>query len=1150
VIDLGTMFKWKVSGLGSKKEKSKSQQQTRLNNEPPTPEQDSNKNNKAKESNKKEKSKDGDASQSPRSRGFRLFQSNGSSNGQTGQPTADCGTGTLSKDAIMSRVGQRLAMPPPATQNPGSPNGFRMSSENLLNCDGDSGMPPPLPPLKPEWRHHMMTAQGLSSPNTSGDQEEEAIPSDSLYGTQESVIQNGAQSWREKQYGSRPKLAEMAHWSSHGYLAKGAEQNNVTDRNSGYVVLKRQGDQMVTMRSNTSSGQPSSLPVQSVQPLVQEPTTAPENKYFSVRGFRDFTNKASDKSVNDESNQKYFSVDAKFLNQHADMKSKLRENLKVSNTQQTFNNNNKPLPDLPHYYQPPAPPVCPPYQRPPPPHRPASDTKPNQPPPIQPKPNIKTTSNLEASKQMSGSVSWLEWTQQLQAYIAWVNSQLRKRPDLKPVHDLRSDLQSGEVLAQLIEIISGEKIAGIIYQPESLQGMRENLDRILQFMASKKIRMHQITSKEILEGNLKAVMRLILALAAHYKPQSVKHHDVSYDNIPDGKAEVVDKPDSHINAGGSKEPESATQPPENRQTTASPASHQPENQTRQSPVALNVKRTPSLNDSHYGTSSNTRLGPDPGEIFNNIERKQRSEIKSNVETQTVQAGPRDSRPAVISPSARGLNNEGFQRTGSGRKLPQIPDRIRCNTLPARKYEDEKEPEDKNESVEEDSTDFRKTKPKAMEFWESMENIERNDFRYNTIHRMSMGRRLLPKPPDAAHGRSQSMDRSESSNEAEKLSLNSSFSGPTSLPLNKSDGDSSVPPSPRIFHKIPPDGASLQSHNSEGNEINLDCRGEVEGSSNNNSPPTSVIQGLSEDGQNVWEVSKQNPAYDWVRGTFDRSSDSGRRKWGLPSPVTSVGTEYNINDDLIKKVSTAKDQKDKIVPYDVLLEDLSQAKRQLLELHNLECMNLEGSKLGLQTRLAEQESNISNLKQTLLRTTLAKQSLESEKKELMRKIEDINENSNNDDVRRVDKAVYNEELQVARDAIANLRSSFSDSDPNQHILDTLEQCISVIVEKLVDGSKPGSRMSNSEHSDIGSPTTVTKVVYFTPRSVTPFMSTIPKAVGKISLRDFKTLFDRPGFYRYHFKTMDKEFGMVKEEISDDDKVLPGVEGKIVVWVEEE
>ena len=61
--------------------------------------------------------------------------------------------------------------------------------------------------------------------------------------------------------------------------------------------------------------------------------------------------------------------------------------------------------------------------------------------------------------------------------------------------------------------------------------MRENLDRVLQFMASKKVRMHQISSREILEGNLKAVMRLILALAAHYKPASVKHHDVSSDNV-------------------------------------------------------------------------------------------------------------------------------------------------------------------------------------------------------------------------------------------------------------------------------------------------------------------------------------------------------------------------------------------------------------------------------------------------------------------------------------------------------------------------------------------------------------------------------------------------------------------------------------------
>ena len=145
----------------------------------------------------------------------------------------------------------------------------------------------------------------------------------------------------------------------------------------------------------------------------------------------------------------------------------------------------------------------------------------------------------------------------------------------------------------------------------------------------------------------------------------------------------------------------------------------------------------------------------------------KTEPKSSIETQTNHL--RD-RHVTMSPPARdprGLNNEGFVRTGSGRKLPQIPDKNRCNTLPTRRVEEE--PEESNKlAIEENGGDARKgSKPKALEFWESMENIERNDFRYNTIHRMSMGRRLLPKPPDASgtspasnssHARTLSVDR--------------------------------------------------------------------------------------------------------------------------------------------------------------------------------------------------------------------------------------------------------------------------------------------------------------------------------------------------------------------------------------------------------
>ena len=209
---------------------------------------------------------------------------------------------------------------------------------------------------------------------------------------------------------------------------------------------------------------------------------------------------------------------------------------------------------------------------------------------------------------------------------------------------------------------------------------------------------------------------------------------------------------------------------------------------------------------------------DPGENLRNQRRV--DSPKSSVETQTLSVRPsvvrsaspgdlsqnRSAGPSPVS-SRGGLVREGsFVRSGSGRKLPQIPERVRSNTLPSSKRHEEEEEQD------EDEEQTNKNKPKALEFWESMENIERNDFRYNTIHRMSVGRRMLPKPPggEGSHSRSQSVDRDAENyrDAAEKMSLNSSFSGPSSLPIH------SVPASPHVHHKIPPDGASLQAGRQE------------------------------------------------------------------------------------------------------------------------------------------------------------------------------------------------------------------------------------------------------------------------------------------------------------------------------------------------
>ena len=146
----------------------------------------------------------------------------------------------------------RLAMtgapPPPMIPNgPTSPNSLNSSSQNTtmdklqLNLSSENIYRSPTNLPKGGWRPQL-------PPPGPPAQQEEAIPSDSLYNAGGVPgPASGSTSWREKQFGSRPSLNGMAHWSSHGYLAKANDNAVPGSKNAdGYVVLKRQGDQMVT----------------------------------------------------------------------------------------------------------------------------------------------------------------------------------------------------------------------------------------------------------------------------------------------------------------------------------------------------------------------------------------------------------------------------------------------------------------------------------------------------------------------------------------------------------------------------------------------------------------------------------------------------------------------------------------------------------------------------------------------------------------------------------------------------------------------------------------------------------------------------------------------------------------------------------------
>ncbi|XP_054868198.1 dixin-A isoform X2 [Amphiprion ocellaris] len=312
--------------------------------------------------------------------------------------------------------------------------------------------------------------------------------------------------------------------------------------------------------------------------------------------------------------------------------------------------------------------------------------------------------------------------------------------------------------------------------------------------------------------------------------------------------------------------------------------------------------------------------------------------------------------------------------------------------------------------------------------------------------------------------------------------------------------------------------------------------------------------------------------------------------------------------------------------DQSMEEALDLKRELLR-HKQETRHIQAIKDALQQRLAVLEDAVLQLKQELLRCNMAKDQLEGENAELKCKLSERNKLlSEYEQLGRKDRILQQqqqkldeaqhkahevslgrsfrsenggygnsvastsppafqhnapclsqgEELQLVREALRSLRDSFSGHDPQHHTLDTLEQGVASLMDRLHsldtqrrqdrgeefkspgrranstdrDSWPPSSKMAHS-HSSPGLDTAVsTKVLYFTDRSLTPFLINIPKRLGEVTLRDFKAAVDRQGSFRYHFKALDPEFGTVKEEVFQDGAVVPGWEGKIVAWVEED
>ncbi|KAJ6653989.1 hypothetical protein lerEdw1_007621 [Lerista edwardsae] len=843
---------------------------------------------------------------------------------------------------------------------------------------------------------------------------------------------------------------------------------------------------------------------------------------------------------------------------------------------------------------------------------------------------------------------------QLQAYVAWVNSQLKKRPAIEPVRDLRLDLRDGVVLASLVEIVAGEKLSGVQVSPTSQQEMRENVEKVLQFVASKKIRMHQTSAKEraepglglalgrspmsfathssalgtlfrslaaahsssscagsqasnlrlgfdlcsvldIVDGNLKSTMRLILALAAHFKPGSSK----AASQTPSGAA--------------GKSPAGAAQ---------AAASHRPHSAT-----AVAQGAVAALADVRQDVSRSGR------DVFRHRQRD--GSLDEEIEH------PYWSVRALVQQYEGQQSVPSESHSSSGRCLLAV-------------------------FLSKSHQEYFTVPQKAAQC-ANLQNFQAHELQVDLAWRVDL------ICPEIAWKRSRVFCRAVNtilpSLQLEALlsiplggvdisllflgqrvsffiDVECYFCGVTLaffLPLARSLA------SPSPIHSAQSECSATPSEEKVGFDIVREEEAEIRTEATSSPFP---LEWQARCPAASLETSWEEQLLEQQDYLEKEMEEAKKMISGLQALLLNGSLPEDEQERSYALCEQEACPEEQLVIIRSRLDQSMEENQELkkgLQKHKQEARNLQGVKDALQQRLTQQDTLILQIKQELLRANMDKEELHSQNADLQRKVEERNrllaeykkelgqkdrllhqhQSKMEEMLQQLSEASYQQadlerelehreallaqcmkkdaeevrrrepltvsvllpsapqviaysnhgaqsngfvqmsgkgatstahrgtnDLQLVREALRSLRNSFSGHDPQHHTIDSLEQGISSLMERLhrmevqkrqerrvrgkspashatneyQDSWPPNSKLPHSHSTPVVSSSACTKVLYFTDRSLTPFMVNIPKRLGEVTLRDFKAAIDREGTHRYHFKALDPEFGTVKEEVS--------------------
>lgn len=114
---------------------------------------------------------------------------------------------------------------------------------------------------------------------------------------------------------------------------------------------------------------------------------------------------------------------------------------------------------------------------------------------------------------------------QKKTFTAWVNSHLRKLGS--NIEEIGTDFSDGIKLAQLLEVIAGDKVEKLNKKPTMRIHKIQNTGQCLKFIADKGVKLVGIAPEELVDGNLKMVLGMVWTIILRFQIQDISVEELS-----------------------------------------------------------------------------------------------------------------------------------------------------------------------------------------------------------------------------------------------------------------------------------------------------------------------------------------------------------------------------------------------------------------------------------------------------------------------------------------------------------------------------------------------------------------------------------------------------------------------------------------------